>query len=86
VHRTAGKRQGVHKAKELQGNLTEYPIFFSHFVGVKKKMRKAADKFLKESGTMVTSTCRTPLALTLQRKNKATPAMKRKEATHNGNK
>jgi len=49
-------------------------------------MRKAADKFLKESGTMVTSTCRTPLALTLQRKNKATPAMKRKEATHDGNK
>lgn len=49
-------------------------------------MRKVADKFLKESGTMVTSTCRTPLALTLQRKNKATPAMKRKEATHNGNK
>ena len=28
----------------------EYPIFFSHFVGVKKKMRKAADKFLRESG------------------------------------
>ena len=63
----------------------EYPIFFSHHLALRRKCGRLPYN-LGRNRELVTSTCRSPLALNLQRKNMSDdPPRKRKEATHNNN-